>query len=134
MTVPVLDAVVIEPDGNLAAALADILESWGLHTAAFATHAAAATYATGRGSISLLAACVPTSDDDREGAYLAEARAGQGGLLPTVLMLSDNIGADGREPGSAVSVSKPFTSGEFRSAVAEAGAVMPKAFTVLRPQ
>lgn len=128
MDITAPDAVVIEPDGNLAEALTDILASWGFHATAFATHGAALDHAAGLNFIDLLAACVPASDDDRAGAYLADARSRQGGLLSTVLMLSDHSAADGHQPPHAVEVLKPFIPTELRTAIKNAGVILPASF------
>lgn len=126
MDIYTLEAVVIEPDANLAAALTDILASWGFEVKAFATHGAALKHAANRDFIDLLAACVPASDDDRSGAYLAAARERQGGLLSTVLMLSDRGVADDRRPADAVELPKPFSPPQWRRAIEDAGVKIPQ--------
>ncbi|KJV33825.1 response regulator transcription factor [Luteibacter yeojuensis] len=114
-------AIVVEPDHNLAHALEDILRSWHFDVALFTTHRAAMHHAETTPHTELLAACIPASDDDRDGAYLEAARERQGGTLATVLMLSDPYAADGTEPAGAVPIIKPFTRDEFRAAMAQAG-------------
>lgn len=110
-------AIVIEPDRLLAGVIDDFLRGQGFDVLLCTTHQGAARAAGAARNTDLLAACVPASDDDRDGAYLHEVRGRQSGRLPTVLMLSDPEAADGTEPADAVRLIKPFSKDEFLRAV-----------------
>jgi CheY-like chemotaxis protein len=114
-------AVVIEPDLGLADTLHDHLLVRGFHTATFATHGAAAASATMMERVDVLLACIPASDDDREGAYLEDARKRQEGDLPIVLMVADPGFAEPSAPRHAISIVKPFTTTQLSDAMDEAG-------------
>lgn len=113
-------AIVIEPNRLLAGTLDDFLRGQGFDVMLCTTHKGAAEAARASGHTDLLAACIPASDDDRDGAYLDEVRGRQSGRLPTVLMLSDPDAADGTEPPDAVRLIKPFSKDQFVKAVQEA--------------
>lgn len=112
---------VIEPDLNLADALHDVLLSWGFQVATFATHGAAAVSAMLVDRVDLLVACIPTSDGDRNGAYLESIARRQAGGLPVVLMVTDPEIVEKSAPDRSVRLLKPFTCDELRGAMYKVG-------------
>jgi FixJ family two-component response regulator len=120
MTAPVHTAFVIELDLNLADALGEVLSSWGYQARTFSCHRQAAMAAEAFVRIDLLAACVPSADDDLQGAYLAAAAGRQGEPMAVVLMVSDAFAIEGA-PAGAVRLEKPSTCAELARALRAAG-------------
>lgn len=115
-------AIIIEPNLRLADTLFEILATWRFDVLVCMTHSAAADAGADRMRVDLLAACHPASEDDSNGAYMAECRALQGGVLPVVIMVSDPQSLPDDAPTGAVQIVKPFTTAELRHAIVMAGA------------
>jgi hypothetical protein len=115
-----LRAVVIEPNLALADSIHDMLLSLGFEVATFATHGAAAASATMIDYVDLVAAAMPASRDDIEGAFLEEARVVQGRAMALVLLLDSTYQVCGSAPPGAISLIKPFTFNQMHEAVVRA--------------
>jgi hypothetical protein len=70
--------------------------------------------------IDILMATVPASDDDRPGAYLAEAASTQEAQMAVVVMLRDPIADRQGVPAHAVELMKPFTVLQLKEAISRA--------------
>lgn len=110
------NAIIIEPEKDLADSLCDFLTSLGYVPHSVHTHSAGASYAATLDKVHLLAACVPAPDEDRAGIYLEEA-AKKNHLMAVVLMLNDTLEKTDGSPRQAVSIVKPFDRATFIEAI-----------------
>ncbi|MGY3230893.1 hypothetical protein ACVWWJ_002377 [Luteibacter sp. HA06] len=108
-------AVIIEPRGDLAAALGDVLGAAGFEVAIAATHGGAALLSEGRCPL-LLLACVPSPGETLREAYIAACRHGCGEVA-TVVMLSDRCATYVGAPPCAIPLVKPFSKDDLLEAI-----------------
>ena len=126
-------AVVIESHHLLAEGVAECLRQRGYIVGIASTHAGGAAWAASRERVDFLVASVPALGESPEGAYLAEARAGNPAIA-LLVMTSDADAGTGQVPRDAVPIQKPFSFLELADAINRATASvaqMPSTLAVL---
>ncbi|QDE39673.1 response regulator transcription factor [Luteibacter pinisoli] len=109
-------AIVIEPNPDLAATVAQCLATRGFIVSCATTHAGAAELALAQWRVDFLVAAVPAPGEDRHGAYLSEAAKENPGM-GIVIMLADPYELAKDAPSSAVHLVKPFSVAELDKAI-----------------
>jgi len=114
-------AVVIESHHVLAEGIAECLRQRGYVVGIAGTHAGGAAWAASRHKVDFLVASVPATGESADGAYLAEARAGNPAIGVLVVISDDDEGAP-NVPRHAVKIRKPFSALELAAAIDKATA------------
>jgi DNA-binding response OmpR family regulator len=109
-------AVVIEPHHPLAERVADSLRKRGYVVGIAGTHASGAAWAASRTRLDFLVASPPAPEENPEGAYLAEARAGSPDI-GVVIMLTERDAQVRDSPRHGVTIGKPFSLLELEVAI-----------------
>lgn len=117
-------AVVIEPHAVLADTVADALRRRGHEVLVAATHTGGAKAVIAAAQVDFLVAAVPAPGEDRNGAFLRDARQ-HNPALRTVVMLSDPEEDAKGAPVGSIKLVKPFTLDELELAIDQATKLVP---------